>query len=120
MQISGLEILDSDGLHLDDDWCRWLVRMRVGAKCNARELRIGVWLPPGDSDAVGSLFTVTAANCRLVARALRFGEGMELKVPIDLSPGAELTFQVDCENVVTEKGADRRQLSFVMTSLVAM
>jgi hypothetical protein len=120
MQISGLEICESEGLYFNDDWCGPCVRLRIESNCHARELRIGVWLPARDDEAIGSLFTITSPNRRPVVRALWFGSGMELGIPIRLSPGAGLAFQIGCENLVGNTGEDRRPLSFVMTSLVAM
>ncbi len=119
MQVSGLVICDSNGLHTEDDWCSPRVQLRVEANCHATELRVGIWLL-ADDDPIGTLVSVTYAGARPVTRALKFDQLSEIVVPVRLQPGDDFSFQVDCEHLIKNKGEDKRMLSFVMTSLTAV
>jgi len=119
MVINGLEIRDSNGLHMNDDWCAPRVQLRVEATCHATELRLGIWLM-ADDDPIGTLVSVTYPGGRPLTRALPFDKVSEIAVPVSLHPGDDFSFQIDCEHLIKNKGEDRRNLSFVMTSLSAV
>ena len=119
MELSGCEILDIDGC-FDDGWCEGVVRVRLAADCDARELRCGVWIPDEEGLGLSSVFAVTVLGARPSMRAVILGAPYELRVPVKLMPGSDCSFKIECDHLVKNTGGDARSLSFKLTSLVIM
>lgn len=119
MDTSGLEISDYAGLH-DDGWCEPHVRLRVTLDCHATEIRVGMWLKPEEGHPGVIICRLTHDDRRPVTRAVQLGIPTEVALPVDLGPGAELSFHIHCDHRVGDRAGDARDLSFKMTSLVAL
>lgn len=117
MDINGLAIADFAGYH-PDDWCEPILRCRLIANCTCSEFRFWVWLPlSNDTLNLPDVLSVSLNGGNRMLRAVTVGQSTEIIVPVRLSPGQELSFQVECGHAVQQKGDDKRDLSFKLLSL---
>lgn len=118
MILSGLTIGEAEGLH-DDGWCGPVVRLKLVAVGTCSELRIGVWLKPETNEKDRTVFTITSDKATAKVQVVPMNVPVEIEIPITLSKGDSIKLRISTPHHV-HSGADARDLSFVLSSLVMM
>lgn len=109
------EVIDFTGLY-DDGWAEGTFHSKFRAAKTLRRCQIGVWLKPELNNA-RSNFTVSINGREALNCVLPHDMRSVLQVACAIPAGGVVTLALNCDNLVSEKGADVRPLSFLITSL---
>lgn len=116
--LSGLAITEADGLH-DDGWCWPIVKLRLTVEGPCSEIRVGVWVKPEGGEKDRTVFTITSDKASAMVEVVPFGAPVEIGLPVTMTAGDAINLRISTPHRAS-KGADVRDLSFVLLSLVAV
>jgi hypothetical protein len=108
-------IWEMSGWH-DDGWCnrQFRGRAKVTAPGNIFYAEVGIKSEPGNDSPTALSLTLDDGVPKSFIIQRRVPTLMELERPENFELGQDFSFLLDCENIVTPTGRERRQLSFVL------
>lgn len=119
MILSGLVVAEADGLY-DDGWCCPVVRLRLIAKGDFSELRVGVWMKPEAAEKDRTVFTLASDRNPAKVQVVPFNAPVEIAIPIIISDGEALDLRISTHHRASKEELDARDLSFMLSSLVML
>lgn len=118
MILNGLDIAEADGVH-DDGWCWPIVKLRLIATSVCSELRVGVWVKPEVGEKDRTVFTITSDGAPATVQVVPFDAPVEIGIPVTMTAGDVINLRISTPHRAS-KGADARDLSFILSSLVVV
>ena len=116
MNVENLEIADLDGCEADG-WALPLVRVRVVAKRKISAISFEFWFPEEDGNNANAMFVISSPGSRTQFLELPAATPKEVVIPTIVEAGNDASIMLTCDHLIANKGADIRELSFIIMSI---